>query len=357
MKSTGDQPKKRGNSMKKVISLTLAIGIILGIFAGCGGEQGNPPSTEPSPQGSGQEEVSENPGEELVIGYSCGWAWVPYCIAGRLGAEVAAREEGIELISTSANNDMQTQIADVENLVQRGIDGLLMYAIDSAGLSPIASEVNQSIPVGTVDIGVSETQVDFHVASDNYEIGCMAARFVGDYLEGQGNIAIVGWSTVDATVDREAGFKDTLAEEYPGITIATHYGDGGSDRTAALNATESILQAHPDLDMIWGSNQQAALGALAAVDAANVDIPIFGVDSDVESLTAILENPRFIGTISQDPYQMGYSAVKTMAAILRGESVDENIYTEVHVVTKENAEEFLEREQEYQDIYNSGTYE
>lgn len=343
--------------MKKVISLTLAIGIILGIFAGCGGEQGNPPSTEPSPQGSGQEEVSENPGEELVIGYSCGWAWVPYCIAGRLGAEVAAREEGIELISTSANNDMQTQIADVENLVQGGIDGLLMYAIDSAGLSPIASEVNQSIPVGTVDVGVSETQVDFHVASDNYEIGCMAARFVGDYLEGQGNIAIVGWSTVDATVDREAGFKDTLAEEYPGITIATYYGDGGSDRTAALNATESILQAHPDLDMIWGSNQQAALGALAAVDAANVDIPIFGVDSDVESLTAILENPRFIGTISQDPYQMGYSAVKTMAAILRGESVDENIYTEVHVVTKENAEEFLEREQEYQDIYNSGTYE
>ena len=357
MKSTGDQPKKRGNSMKKVISLTLAIGIILGIFAGCGGEQGNPPSTEPSPQGSGQEEVSENPGEELVIGYSCGWAWVPYCIAGRLGAEVAAREEGIELISTSANNDMQTQIADVENLVQRGIDGLLMYAIDSAGLSPIASEVNQSIPVGTVDVGVSETQVDFHVASDNYEIGCMAARFVGDYLQGQGNIAIVGWSTADATVDREAGFKDTLAEEYPGITIATYYGDGGSDRTAALNATESILQAHPDLDMIWGSNQQAALGALAAVDAANVDIPIFGVDSDVESLTAILENPRFIGTISQDPYQMGYSAVKTMAAILRGESVDENIYTEVHVVTKENAEEFLEREQEYQDIYNSGTYE
>lgn len=343
--------------MKKVISLTLAIGIILGIFAGCGGEQGNPPSTEPSPQGSGQEEVSENPGEELVIGYSCGWAWVPYCIAGRLGAEVAAREEGIELIFTSANNDMQTQIADVENLVQRGIDGLLMYAIDSAGLSPIASEVNQSISVGTVDVGVSETQVDFHVASDNYEIGCMAARFVGDYLEGQGNIAIVGWSTVDATVDREAGFKDTLAEEYPGITIATYYGDGGSDRTAALNATESILQAHPDLDMIWGSNQQAALGALAAVDAANVDIPIFGVDSDVESLTAILENPRFIGTISQDPYQMGYSAVKTMAAILRGESVDENIYTEVHVVTKENAEEFLEREQEYQDIYNSGTYE
>ena len=74
-------------------------------------------------------------------------------------------------------------------------------------------------------------------------------------------------------------------------------------------------------------------------------------------MTEILENPRFTGTISQDPYQMGYSAVKTMAAILRGESVDENIYTEVHVVTKENAEEFLEREQEYQDIYNSGTYE
>ncbi len=329
--------------MKKLISLVLILCLIAVLMAGCG--------QEPT------ENTTEAPTEEkLVIGYSCGWAWVPYCIAGRLGAEVAAKEEGVELISTSANNDMQTQIADVENMVQKDIDGLLMYAIDSAGLSPIAAEVNANIPVGTVDVGVSETEVDFHVASNNYDIGCMAARCVGDYLDGKGTIAIVGWSIVDATVDREKGFQDTLAAEYPDITIATYYGDGGSDRTAALNATENILQAHPNLDMIWGSNQQAALGALAAVDAANVDIPIFGVDSDVESLTAILENPRFIGTISQDPYMMGYAAVKTMAAALRGEKVEKNVFTEVHVVTSENAAEFLEKEQEYQDIYNAGTY-
>lgn len=341
--------------MKKIIALVLALGLMAGMLAGCNtGETKS--SEDPSAENSAQTQTSETPGgeESLTIGYSCGWAWVPYCIAGRLGMEVAAQEEGVELISTSANNDMQTQIADVENLVQRGIDGLLMYAIDSAGLSPIAAEVNEDMPVGTVDVGVSETQVDFHVASDNYEIGCMAADFVGDYLNGEGTIAIVGWSTVDATVDREEGFKDTLAEKYPNITIATYYGDGGSDRTAALNATESILQAHPDLDLIWGSNQQAALGALAAVDAADVDIPIFGVDSDVESLTAILENPRFIGTISQDPYQMGYAAVKAMVAALRGEPVEESIYTEVHVVTSENAAEFLEQEMEYQELAEAG---
>ncbi len=342
--------------MKKVIALILIMCIMTTLMVGCGAKQ------EPEAATEAETSAEETPAEEtaaeesFVIGYSCGWAWVPYCIAGRLGAEVAAQEEGVELISTSANNDMQTQIADVENLVQKNIDGLLMYAIDSAGLSPIAAEVNASIPVGTVDVGVSETQVNFHVASNNYDIGCMAAEFVGEYLGGEGTIAIVGWSIVDATVDREKGFQDTLAAEYPNITVATYYGDGGSDRTAALNATENILQAHPDLDLIWGSNQQAALGALAAVDAANVDIPIFGVDSDVESLTAIIENPRFIGTISQDPYMMGYAAVKNMVAVLRGEEVDENIYTEVHVVTSDNAAEFLEKEQEYQDIYNAGTY-
>lgn len=321
--------------MKKIISLLLVLCLMASVMVGV---------------------VAHAEEEEIVIGYSCGWAWVPYCIAGRLGAEIAAKEEGVTLISTSANNDMQTQIADVENMVQKNIDGLLMYAIDSAGLSPIAAEVNANIPVGTVDVGVSETEVNFHVASNNYDIGCMAARCVGDYLGGKGTIAIVGWSIVDATVDREKGFQDTLAAEYPDITIATYYGDGGSDRTAALNATESILLAHPDLDMIWGSNQQAALGALAAVDAANVDIPIFGVDSDVESLTAILENPRFVGTISQDPYMMGYAAVKAMVAVLRGEEVEPSVFTEVHVVTAENAAEFLEKEQEYQDIYNAGTY-
>ena len=79
--------------MKKMISLTLAIGIIIGILAGCSAEKGTSPSTDPSSQTAESAEISENPGEKLVIGYSCGWAWVPYCIAGRLGAEVAAREE------------------------------------------------------------------------------------------------------------------------------------------------------------------------------------------------------------------------------------------------------------------------
>lgn len=339
--------------MKKIIALLLAISMVSCLLVGCAQEK-DPGSN--TPNSSDSSSGNEPTNEKLVIGYSCGWAWVPYCIAGKLGAEVAAQEEGVELISTSANNDMQTQISDVENLVQRDIDGLLMYAIDSAGLSPTAAEVNQKIPVGTVDVGVSETTINFHVASDNYEIGCMAARYIGEYLGGKGTIAIVGWSIVDATVDREKGFQDTLAAEFPDIVIATYYGDGGSDRTAALNATENILQAHPDLDLIWGSNQQAALGALAAVDAADVDIPIFGVDSDVESLTAILENPRFIGTISQDPYQMGYAAVKAMVAVLRGEEVDANICTEVHLVTADNAAEFLEKEQYYQELYNSGEY-
>lgn len=341
--------------MKKVIALVLIICIMTTLMVGCGTKNASEATSQTTSKtdASVEEAPTETP---IVIGYSCGWAWVPYCIAGRLGAEVAAQEEGVELISTSANNDMQTQVADVENLVQKNIDGLLMYAIDSAGLSPIAAEVNAKIPVGTVDVGVSETQVNFHVASNNYDIGCMAAKFVGEYLGGEGTIAIVGWSIVDATVDREKGFQDTLAADFPNITVATYYGDGGSDRTAALNATENILQAHPDLDLIWGSNQQAALGALAAVDAANVDIPVFGVDSDVESLTAIIENPRFIGTISQDPYMMGYAAVKNMVAVLRGEKVDENIYTEVHVVTSENAAEFLEKEQMYQDIYNTESH-
>lgn len=344
--------------MKKCYSVLLCICLTLGLLAGCSTEQ--PTGGSPAPNVTGPAPVTGAPGTEegLTIGFSCGWGWVPYTIATKLGTEVAAKEEGITIICTSANNDMQTQIADVENLTEKGIDGLLMYAIDSAGLSSIAAEVMAGgVPLGTVDVGVSETEANFHVASDNYEIGCIAARYVGGYLgEAGGKVAIVGWSTVDATVDRESGFQDTLAAEYPQVTVAAYYGDGGSDRTAALNATENILQAHPDLDLIWGSNEQAALGALAAVDASNTGIPVAGVDSDVESLTAIIENPNFLATVSQDPYMMGYTAVKKMAALLRGEQVDALISTDTYLVTKENAAEFLEKEQSYQDLYNSGNY-
>lgn len=339
--------------MKSKITLFLVIFTVMAVLVGCATPTEAPINEETEDLPS--EEPSEPESEELTIAYSCGWAWVPYTIAGKLGAEIAAEEEGINLITASANNNMETQIADIENLVQQQVDGLFMYPIDSAGLSPIAVEVMDSdIPVGTVDIGLTEAKSDFHVTSDNYEIGVIAANFVGDYLgDDGGEIAIIGWSTIDVTVERETGFQDTLAANYPQVEVVAYYGDGGADRTAALDAAENILQAHPEVKLIWGSNQQAALGALAAVDAADVDIPIFGVDSDVESLTAIIENPRFLGTVSQDPYQMGYIAVKTMAAILRGETLEDDlVITDVFLVTPENAPEFLEKEQHYQDVYN-----
>jgi ribose transport system substrate-binding protein len=342
--------------MKRIfLSISIFILLMVALIGCVPTPNSTTPITEPQATKPEVESTTIVENKDITIGFSCGWAWVPYTIATKLGAEVAAKEEGVTLISTSANNKMETQIADVENLAEKKVDGILMYAIDSAGLSPIAAEVlKDGIRLGTVDVGVSETTADFHVASDNYQIGVIAAHFVGDYLGAEGGeIAIVGWSTVDATVDREKGFQDTLSAEYPNVKIATYFGDGGSDRTAALDASENILQAHPGIKLIWGSNEQAALGALAAVDAANVNVPVFGVDSDVESLTAIINNPRFLGTVSQDPYMMGYMAVKTMASLLRGKTIQPSVVTETHLVTKENASDFLAKEQNYQDIYNS----
>jgi ribose transport system substrate-binding protein len=346
----------KGETMKRIfLSISIFILLMVALIGCVPTPNSTTPITEPQATKPEVESTTIVENKDITIGFSCGWAWVPYTIATKLGAEVAAKEEGVTLISTSANNKMETQIADVENLAEKKVDGILMYAIDSAGLSPIAAEVlKDGIRLGTVDVGVSETTADFHVASDNYQIGVIAAHFVGDYLGAEGGeIAIVGWSTVDATVDREKGFQDTLSAEYPNVKIATYFGDGGSDRTAALDASENILQAHPGIKLIWGSNEQAALGALAAVDAANVNVPVFGVDSDVESLTAIINNPRFLGTVSQDPYMMGYMAVKTMASLLRGKTIQPSVVTETHLVTKENASDFLAKEQNYQDIYNS----
>lgn len=344
--------------MKKVLLIGLVICLLASLFVGCtqpeatGGTSEQPPEVKET-MGTEEEATNDNANEDITIGYSLGWGWIPYTIAGKLGLEQAAEELGVKLICTAADTDVMTQVADIENLVEQGINGLLIYPFDAAGIAAVLEETQgKGVPVGTIDIGV-EGEVAFHVASDNYEIGCLAARFVGDYFgEEGGKISVVGWSTIDATAQREAGFEDTLEAEYPNVEIVAYYGDGGSGRTEALDATENILQAHPETQLIFGSNQQASLGALAAVDAANLDIPIVGVDSDVESLQALIDNPRFIATISQDPWLMGYEGLKNMVKKLKGEEVEPVVATDVYLVTEENAPEFLEKELGYQKEYD-----
>ncbi len=103
-------------------------------------------------------------------------------------------------------------------------------------------------------------EVVCHIASDNKAGGRKAGEYLAKLLNGKGKIAIINRPTVTSVLDRVAGFKEEIAK-YPEIKIVADV-DGGGERDKSLKATSDVLQAHPDLDGIFGINDDSALGSL-----------------------------------------------------------------------------------------------
>ena len=194
--------------------------------------------------------------------------------------------------------------------------------------------------------GIDGADVASFVSSDNYGIGQLAAEYIGEQLGGSGQIAILTWPSASATADRAQGFLDKLAESYPDIEIVAEQ-DCNADRSTALNAAESIIGAHPEVQFIWGANAEMALGAYAATQSTNrTDIKVVAVDTDGEVMDAIAGGTNLVATVSQDPYTMGYKAVENAVKYLKGEAV-EDVYIECEIVTADNCADIIARDEAY----------
>jgi ribose transport system substrate-binding protein len=160
-----------------------------------------------------------------------------------------------------------------------------------------------------------------HIASDNEKGGVILAEYLAKRLNGQGKVGIVDHPMVASAQDRVRGFEQTIAK-YPGMQIVQKV-PGEGQRDKAMRVTQDLLQAHPDLSAIFGINDDSALGALAAVEAAGLQdkVVIVGFDGTPEARQAILAGKALKADAVQYPDQIGATTIDTVAAVLRGETV------------------------------------
>lgn len=281
------------------------------------------------------------------IAFSFGQNEHPFFIAMKKGAEDAAKELGVDLSTSSADSKLETQVANIENNLQQHVDAILVNPIDSEALATtVVQATTAGVPVFTVDVNVVGADVSSFVASDNTQIGRMAAQNIIEKLNGNGNVAVLGWPTITSTRDRQQGFMEEL-QKAPGIKVVATSG-GATDRAAALDSAENILQSNPGLDAIFGVNESGALGALAAADAqGKTGVYIVGVDATPDLLEAIGKGTQVKAAIAQDPYQMGKTAVEQAVSQLSGKTIEKKVNVPIDLVTKENVQKFIDREAAY----------
>ncbi len=259
------------------------------------------------------------------------------------GAEAAAKEFDVDIIWKGPTDEGRyaDQISIVEDMITQKADGIVLAPTHDKALADVVIKSHQKgIPISIFDSGVA-TDPNVYVtfaATDNYQGGVMAARRLAELLGNKGKIGIVKCQPGGAsTMDREAGFEDTLKKEFPNMQVAD-WKWGYSLREKSVNAAEDILtKSQGNLDGFFGSNESSAAGVLQALKDRKLGgkIKFVGFDTSPD-LIAGLEAGIIHGLVVQNPYKMGYEGVKSIIDFKAGKKVAKRIDTGAAVVTKEN---------------------
>ncbi len=256
----------------------------------------------------------------------------------RAGLREEAEQFGYELLTTTAEFDSARQADQVDEFIVQKVDAIVLCPCDSRSVGASIVQANEAgIPVFTADIASTSPlgEVVAHIASDNRQGGREAAELLTTALEGVGQVAILSHPEVTSVMDRVAGFKEGLAQR-PDIRIVAELSTEGK-RDRAVKVTEDLLQSHPELTGIFAINDDSALGALAAVEAAGKlgQVRIVGYDATEEAREKIKTGAIF-GDVIQNPKRIGVLTVQTIHDVFNGKTVPAVIPVEVGTFTRES---------------------
>jgi len=260
----------------------------------------------------------------------------------RAGAKAAADELGyqIQWNGPERETDRERQIQIIEDFIVQRVDGIVLAPLDRHALVPSVEKLaSLNVPCVIIDSGIDTDKYVCFAATDNYQGGALAARRMGAILQGKGKVVVLKYVPGSAsTTERENGFLETLAKEFPGIEMVdAKYGQDTVE--TALQATEDLLTRHPDLQGLFACNASTCVGAFQGLQSQNrTEVKMVGFDAEKAVLDG-LRAGQIDALVVQNPFKMGYEGVKAVVARIKGQSVVKHIDTGVELITKANLED------------------
>lgn len=288
----------------------------------------------------GNEEKSST--DKISIGFSQCTLDSPFYVALMDAAKAEAKTHGVAFTYLDAQNDVQKQNNDIMDLINKGVDVLLINPVDPEGVTPsVESAQRAGIPIVSVDRSISG-DIDSLIGRDNKVMGKVAGDLAVELLGGKGKaqgkiLEVQGAAGGSVMMARRDGFHQAVDQETGITVIQSPYCD--YVRSKAVKATQDIIQAHPDIDLIYAHNDDMALGALQVFEQNGKNVHVVGVDGLMEAVKAIMDG-RYDGTAMNDPAVLGKLAVQTAIKLANGESVETFIDGGTGLIDSSNAAEF-----------------
>ena len=220
----------------------------------------------------------------------------------------------------SEETDVESQINIIDAVLSENPAVLCLAAIDMESCeAQLEAAAENDIPVVVLDSGVQSSLVNSVCATDNYSMGAEAANKLAEAIGGQGQVAVMTHVAASQTSrDREIGFTETIANNYPEIEIVNISHE--NPETSMTEMAEAVLKLYPDVKGYFGTNEHATNAVLDAVSASGREIAVLGIDAGKKQIDAVKKGTE-IGTFVQNSYGMGYA---TVVAAMRADLELEN---------------------------------
>lgn len=299
-------------------------------------------SAKPSSSASSSAPASGASGDKIYIPIISKGFQHQFWQAVKQGAEKAATEYGVQI--TFEGPETEEQVDKQLEMLQVALDkkpsAIGFAALDSQAALPYLQKAKDAnIPVIAFDSGVDSDIPLATASTDNKAAAALAADKMAELIGSKGEIAVIAHDQTSRTgVDRRDGFVNQIKDKYPDIKIVDIQYSG--DHLKATDLTKAILQAHPNIKGMFGTNEGAAIGVLNGVTESKLDgkVVVIGFDSGKAQLDAI-KSGKMAGAITQNPIGIGYETVKAAVAAIKGEAVEKNIDTGFYWYDKNNIED------------------
>ncbi|MBO9198476.1 substrate-binding domain-containing protein [Rhizobium sp. 16-449-1b] len=295
---------------------------------------------------------------DCKIGISMKTLDAPYFAAQEVSAKKHAEELGCEVISVDGQNDLNKQVADVEDMVAQGIGALIINPRDSKGLVPAVNAATAAgVKVFVIDSTI-DAQANFVtlVQSSNSQNGLLVGQWLADATKGKElKIALIsGDKGNEVGQERRLGVLSGLTEgqlRNEGRANFTVVGQGWGAWTneGGLKAMEDLLTANPDVNVVLGENDSMVLGAQKALEQANKSGDVLflaAADGQKEALQAIKDG-KYGATGLNDPALVAATAVDLAKKALDGKlpgDISKITYTTPTAITKDNVDKYLKKD-------------
>lgn len=320
------------------LSIVLGMVLILSVFASA-----CQPAAAPAVAPTVEAPTAEPEAKSYVFGLVTKTLNNPFWELMHEGAVAVAEKNNAKIVylaPTQANNlEEQTRLMD--DLITQKVDGIVLVPVDSEGIIPAIERANAAgIPVALANTKANGGKYITFSAVENYDAMTQVAEYVVEKLGGKGKVIILeGTAGAQTAIDRLKAINDVLAKN-PGIEIVASQ-TAEFARAKGLEVMENLLQTYDEFDAVLACNDEMALGAIEALDAAGrlEGTIVSGFDGNSDALKSLTAGRMTVTMFQNAPAQAG-DAVQALLDFLAGKEVPARIQTKGVLIDATNVADF-----------------